>query len=193
MAMIITSLSSFPPHSILYLQSCHRLPPSPSPSVIGASQSFKATDRQRLGAYPPAPHPLLNTMADRVVQLAFPSPPASNSSSTSSLPLHKKYMSMSCPPILNPVQLSDSQRRERWKAGLTLFGSFFTLLVSFGLLNSFGTFEHYYRGNQLQHIPQHNISWIGSLQLWVFSFAVCLRFVLSSPNCSLARLRREVQ
>ena len=55
---------------------------------------------------------------------------------------------------------------------LTVFGAFLALFCTFGQLNSFGTFQTWYAEHQLHHLPPSTISWIGSLQLWVFFFAV---------------------
>ena len=55
---------------------------------------------------------------------------------------------------------------------LTVFGAFLALFCTFGQLNSFGTFQTWYAEHQLHHLAPSTISWIGSLQLWVFFFAV---------------------
>ncbi|KAF9264436.1 MFS general substrate transporter [Marasmius fiardii PR-910] len=54
---------------------------------------------------------------------------------------------------------------------LTTFGGFLALLSGFGQLNAFGTFQTYYAAHQLQAYSPSKISWIGSLQLWVFFFS----------------------
>ncbi len=59
-----------------------------------------------------------------------------------------------------------------WAAWLTVFGAFLALVCTFGQLNSFGTFQTWYSEHQLSHLPPSTISWIGSLQLWVFFFSV---------------------
>ena len=61
----------------------------------------------------------------------------------------------------------------RVKAYLTVFGAFLALFCTFGQMNSFGTYQTWYKAHQLQHLPPSTISWIGSLQLWVFFFSVC--------------------
>ncbi|THG97867.1 hypothetical protein EW026_g4221 [Hermanssonia centrifuga] len=58
-----------------------------------------------------------------------------------------------------------------WSAWLTVFGAFLALVCTFGQLNSFGTFQTWYSEHQLSHLPPSTISWIGSLQLWVFFFS----------------------
>ncbi|KAG5715111.1 putative transporter MCH4 [Termitomyces sp. T112] len=55
-----------------------------------------------------------------------------------------------------------------FKAYLTVFGAFLALFSSFGHISSFGTYQAWYSGHQLHHFPPSTISWIGSLQLWVF-------------------------
>ncbi|KAF6759155.1 major facilitator superfamily domain-containing protein [Ephemerocybe angulata] len=61
--------------------------------------------------------------------------------------------------------------RARKRAGLSVFGAFLALFCTFGLMNSFGTFHAYYSRHQLGHLTPSKISWIGSLQLWVFFFS----------------------
>jgi hypothetical protein len=46
------------------------------------------------------------------------------------------------------------------------------LFVTFGQMNSFGSFLSWYVEHQLNHMPRSTISWIGSLQLWVFFVSV---------------------
>ncbi|EPQ54896.1 monocarboxylate permease [Gloeophyllum trabeum ATCC 11539] len=53
---------------------------------------------------------------------------------------------------------------------LTVLGAFLALFCSFGLISSFGTFQSWYADHQLYRSPSA-ISWIGSLQLWVFFFS----------------------
>ncbi|CCL99770.1 uncharacterized protein FIBRA_01792 [Fibroporia radiculosa] len=71
------------------------------------------------------------------------------------------------------------------KAWLTVFGAFLALFCTFGQLNSFGTFQSWYTEHQLHNLPSSTISWIGSLQLWVFFFSVRTRHAphaLHAPN-----------
>ena len=63
------------------------------------------------------------------------------------------------------------------KAYLTVLGAFIALSCTFGQLNAFGTFQAWYASHQLQHLSASTISWIGSLQLWIFFFSV--RFIFS--------------
>ncbi|TBU55768.1 MFS general substrate transporter [Dichomitus squalens] len=56
------------------------------------------------------------------------------------------------------------------RAWLTVLGAFLALFCTFGQLNSFGSFQTWYSEHQLNGLPASTISWIGSLQLWVFFF-----------------------
>lgn len=58
------------------------------------------------------------------------------------------------------------------KAYLTVFGAFLALFCTFGQMNAFGTFQAWYTTHQLSTLHASTISWIGSLQLWVFFFSV---------------------
>ena len=58
------------------------------------------------------------------------------------------------------------------KAWLTLAGTCASLYCAFGQKSAFGTFQTYYGQHQLQHLSASTISWIGSVQLWVFFFSV---------------------
>jgi len=58
------------------------------------------------------------------------------------------------------------------KAHLTVLGAFIALACTFGQLSAFGTFQAWYASHQLRHMPASTISWIGSLQLWIFFFTV---------------------
>ncbi|GAA5864876.1 hypothetical protein JCM3774_004258 [Rhodotorula dairenensis] len=53
------------------------------------------------------------------------------------------------------------------RAYLALCGSFLVLLCTFGLSNSFGTFLQYYKLHQLEAYTNSDISWIGSLHLFL--------------------------
>ncbi|TFK38946.1 major facilitator superfamily domain-containing protein [Crucibulum laeve] len=57
------------------------------------------------------------------------------------------------------------------RSSLTVIGAFLALFCTFGQMNAFGTFQTWYTAHQLQHMPASTISWIGSLQLWVFFFS----------------------
>ncbi|GBE85448.1 Aspyridones efflux protein [Sparassis crispa] len=57
------------------------------------------------------------------------------------------------------------------KGWLTVLGAFLALLCGFGQLNSFGTFQSWYAEHQLWDKPASTISWIGTLQLWIFFFS----------------------
>jgi hypothetical protein len=62
--------------------------------------------------------------------------------------------------------------RSKLRAALTVVGSFFALLGTFGQMISFGTYESWYVDHQLSAQSSSNIAWIGSLQLWIFFFSV---------------------
>ncbi|KAK7453405.1 hypothetical protein VKT23_011670 [Stygiomarasmius scandens] len=75
------------------------------------------------------------------------------------------------------------------KRYLTVFGAFLSLLCTFGQMNSFGTFQTWYSIHQLDGLPSSTISWIGSLQLWVFFFsgsAIGYLFDLYGPTVLMA-------
>lgn len=61
-----------------------------------------------------------------------------------------------------------------YKAYMTVLGAAFALFSGFGQMNAFGTFQTYYEEHHLSHLSPATISWIGSLQLWVFFFSVRL-------------------
>ena len=65
------------------------------------------------------------------------------------------------------------------KAYLTVLGASMAFACTFGQMNSFGTYQAWYASHQLQHLPASTISWIGSLQFWIFFFSVRFNFVLS--------------
>lgn len=51
---------------------------------------------------------------------------------------------------------------------LTVLGAFFALFAAFGQSMAFGSFQLWYSQNQLVDYTASDISWIGSVQLWVF-------------------------
>lgn len=61
-----------------------------------------------------------------------------------------------------------------FKAYMTVLGAFIALFCTFGQMNAFGTFQAWYASHQLRHMPASTISWIGSLQLWIFFFSVSI-------------------
>jgi len=74
----------------------------------------------------------------------------------------------------------DVQSREECpgtKGYLTVFGAFVSLLVTFGQMNAFGTFQAWYSSHQLASMSQSTISWIGSLQLLVFFLSVNIPYL----------------
>jgi hypothetical protein len=81
------------------------------------------------------------------------------------------------PSIQSSTSLDDGASRHDYPEGgfrayLTVFGAFIALFCTFGQMNSFGTYQTWYSDHQLQHLPPSTISWIGSLQLWIFFFSV---------------------
>ncbi|KAM0749511.1 MFS general substrate transporter [Meredithblackwellia eburnea MCA 4105] len=50
---------------------------------------------------------------------------------------------------------------------LNVLGAFRHLFVTFGYVNAFGVYQSYYQLNQLHNETPSNISWIGSIQLWL--------------------------
>jgi hypothetical protein len=75
------------------------------------------------------------------------------------------------------------------KAYLTVFGAFLALFCTFGQMNSFGTYQTWYKAHQLHQLPPSTISWIGSLQLWVFFFSVCHVLLVASSADSFVPAR----
>ena len=57
-------------------------------------------------------------------------------------------------------------------AYLTLLGSFLVLFSTFGQINSFGTYQAWYRDHQLSDQSPAIIPWIGTLQLFFYFFSV---------------------
>jgi hypothetical protein len=59
------------------------------------------------------------------------------------------------------------------KGWATVFGAFWGLFATAGQLNSFGSYQAYYVKHELSSYSASDVSWIGSLQVWVFFFSVC--------------------
>jgi MFS family permease len=76
-------------------------------------------------------------------------------------------------PLSSPTKKMQSApqvpTRRSW---LVVLGAFLSLFCTFGQLASFGTYLSWYRHNQLSSYSPSSISWIGSLQLWMFFFSV---------------------
>jgi len=70
------------------------------------------------------------------------------------------------------LDVQSREERPGTKGYLTVFGAFVSLLVTFGQMNTFGTFQTWYSSHQLKSRSQSTISWIGSLQLLVFFLSV---------------------
>jgi len=75
------------------------------------------------------------------------------------------------------------------RANLTVLGAFIALFCTFGQMNAFGTFQAWYTEHQLAGLPASTISWIGSLQLWIFFFSVCRYQFLPILLISLKQFR----
>ncbi|KAF9012418.1 putative monocarboxylate permease [Cyathus striatus] len=65
-----------------------------------------------------------------------------------------------------------------WEAWSVVAGASVALFVQFGLGNSFGTFQQYYSQHQLQGFTPEQVSWIGSVELFLIFFpaSFCGRF-----------------
>lgn len=75
-------------------------------------------------------------------------------------------------PSLPAKQEQPAPEIPTWRRWLVVLGAFLALFCTFGQLSSFGTYLSWYSHNQLSSYPPSTISWIGSLQLWVFFFSV---------------------
>ena len=53
------------------------------------------------------------------------------------------------------------------RAVLTVMGAFFSLFCTVGLLNAFGVFQQYYKEAILQDMTESDISWIGSVGIFL--------------------------
>jgi MFS family permease len=69
--------------------------------------------------------------------------------------------STTCAPSADESEFSQ-------KSVLTILGASLALFCTFGQMNAFGTFLTYYKSHQLDRLSSTTISWIGSLQLFVF-------------------------
>jgi MFS family permease len=101
-------------------------------------------------------------------------------SSSTSEPDVSTLCSFSCQSPASTVTLASARDASNCtkseggvKANLTVLGSFIALFCTFGQINAFGTYQSWYSSHQLQRMSPSAISWIGSLQLWVFFFLVC--------------------
>ncbi|KAG6375940.1 MFS general substrate transporter [Boletus reticuloceps] len=73
-------------------------------------------------------------------------------------------------PETPSIPSADDNAHSRLRAWLAVFGGFLALFCSFGQLTAFGAFQTWYSGHQLASMSLFGISWIGSLQLWMFFF-----------------------
>lgn len=72
---------------------------------------------------------------------------------------------------LNDLEASEPNERSQSSASrayLSVFGAFLALFCTFGDINSFGTFQAWYLTHQLHSMSPSAISWIGSVQLFIF-------------------------
>ncbi|KAG2077124.1 MFS general substrate transporter [Suillus decipiens] len=79
----------------------------------------------------------------------------------------------SIPPALQPVNTEKPPAPPPFIEGglrgyMTVLGAFFALFAAFGQSMAFGSFQLWYAQNQLVDYTASQISWIGSVQLWVF-------------------------
>jgi hypothetical protein len=80
--------------------------------------------------------------------------------------------------VLNDASVGEHQPvSARFKEGglagwLTVFGAFWGLFATYGQVSSFGSYQAYYLQHQLSDYTASDISWIGSFQLWAFTFSV---------------------
>lgn len=105
-------------------------------------------------------------MADTEKQSSSQVSKSSIDSSSSQCPLHPSSLSADCCGAPH----MDASSPHKWKAWLTVAGSFFALFCSFGQMVAFGTYQSWYSSNQFSYMSGFKISWIGSLQLWAFFF-----------------------
>jgi MFS family permease len=76
-------------------------------------------------------------------------------------------------PELSQHDSAASPTKEGGLAGwTTVFGAFCGLTATFGQVNTFGSYQAYYIQHQLSNHSPSDISWIGSLQLWLVFFSV---------------------
>ena len=92
-------------------------------------------------------------------------------------------VSVSLPPKVLELPMEANKPHNFPEGGLnaylTVLGASMALACTFGQLTSFGTYQAWYASHQLRHLPASTISWIGSLQLWIFFFSVRFNLVLS--------------
>lgn len=112
-----------------------------------------------------APPPSSSTMLDGPVP--FPSM-TTLTLSTSSTPT--EVASAPAPKSTRPRPCPRESSRQ---GVLSAIGAFLALLCTFGQMNAFGAFLAYYKDHQLASYSSAVISWIGSIQLFVFFVSVC--------------------
>jgi hypothetical protein len=95
--------------------------------------------------------------------------------------------SLPASPVPSPAPAPPSEGRVDGgtKAWMAVFGGFLALVATFGQMNSFGSFQTYYKEHQLSHNSDSEISWIGTIQLWIFFFSVSSQPMSVLSNTSL--------
>lgn len=116
--------------------------------------------------------PTIVDLEKSIVQVQFPTPLyiADKRKSFSSFTTVDEKSTHSHLRTVNGDKIPDGG----WQAWLTVLGAFLALFCTFGQLSAFGTFQSWYEEHQLASMSPSTISWIGSLQLWVFFFSVGL-------------------
>jgi len=76
------------------------------------------------------------------------------------------------PTSQNQPSLAVKPKTDRVDGGFAaiscVIGAFFSMLATFGMMNAFGSFQFYYQENQLHNKSPSDISWIGTVQLFLF-------------------------
>ena len=142
----------------------------------GNSRIFKAHSLSQL-IHPLSPSWFLSLVPSEMIPLSKPtsaqhwnpSEVESQTGSQISLPTQKTQPAQEIPV---------------WRRWLVVFGAFLALFCTFGQLSSFGTYLSWHRRNQLSSHSPAAISWIGSLQLWVFFLSVRPLVVHKTTNDS---------
>lgn len=94
---------------------------------------------------------------------------------------NEKEMTNESQHAITPVPTAKPPLREGGIPGyLTVLGAFLALFATFGQMNAFGSFQLWYSEHQLSSYSSSDISWIGSLQLWVFFFSVSVLALFNS-------------
>ncbi|KIY52448.1 MFS general substrate transporter [Fistulina hepatica ATCC 64428] len=86
---------------------------------------------------------------------------------------------------VSPSRLRSASPDGGVRAYLCVLGAFLALFSTFGQLNSFGVFQVWYGAHELQYLRPSAISWIGSLQLWLFFASVSRLYDKYGPRSLL--------